>query len=88
MNLVQVALRENDLASARERLNRHRHRRQSQISNLKSQIQTDLRGWEWRYLWLMFPPHEAVFPGTRGRPNSLRAASLTWVLEAPDVGFS
>ena len=51
MNLAQRALEESDLGRARELLNRHRPRRQSQISNLKSQIQTDLRGWEWRYLW-------------------------------------
>jgi WD40 repeat protein/serine/threonine protein kinase len=48
---VQRALEDSDLGRARELLNRHRPQRQSQISNLKSQIEPDLRSWEWRYFW-------------------------------------
>jgi WD40 repeat protein/serine/threonine protein kinase len=46
MNLVQQALAANNLGRAQELLNRHRP-----DSTLKSQLSTDLRGWEWRYLW-------------------------------------
>jgi hypothetical protein len=41
MNLAQQALAVNNLGRARELLNRHR----------PAPGQTDLRGWEWRYLW-------------------------------------
>ena len=51
MNLVQVALRENDLASARERLNRHRPPGKFEARSPNSEV--DLRGWEWRYLWAL-----------------------------------
>ncbi|HEY9174488.1 MAG TPA: protein kinase [Verrucomicrobiae bacterium] len=51
MNLVQQALAANNLGRAQELLNRHRPPGQSQISDLKSPIPADLRGWEWRYLW-------------------------------------
>ncbi len=64
MNLVQPALEDNDLGSARELLNRHRpsfgvpalagspHTSSSERPDrLKAGLQTDLRGWEWRYLW-------------------------------------
>jgi eukaryotic-like serine/threonine-protein kinase len=44
MKEVQRALEETDLGRARELLELHRPRRQSPI-------QTDVRGWEWRYLW-------------------------------------
>lgn len=51
MNLVQQALAANNLGRAQELLHRHRPAGEYQISNLKSQIPADLRGWEWRYLW-------------------------------------
>ncbi len=51
MNLAQQALAANNLGRAQELLNRHRPSGESQITNLKSQIPADLRGWEWRYLW-------------------------------------
>src|SRR5262245_48682342 len=41
MNLAQQALRINNLGRARRLLDRHRSR----------SGQTDLRGWEWRYIW-------------------------------------
>ena len=44
MKEVQRVLEETDLGRARELLDLHRPRRQSPI-------QTDVRGWEWRYLW-------------------------------------
>jgi hypothetical protein len=49
MNLVQLACEESDLDRAREMLNRHRPTGESGIRNLKSE--SDLRSWEWRYLW-------------------------------------
>ncbi|MBI4326764.1 MAG: protein kinase, partial [Chloroflexi bacterium] len=51
MKEVQRALEDNDLGRAWQLLNHQRPQRQSQISNFKSQIQTDLRGWEGRYFW-------------------------------------
>jgi serine/threonine protein kinase/WD40 repeat protein len=51
MNLAQAALAANNLGRAQELLNRHRPDGKSQISDFKSQIPVDLRGWEWRYLW-------------------------------------
>jgi len=48
---VQRALEEGDLGGARRTLDKYRPEGPSQISNLKSEIQRDLRGWEWRYLW-------------------------------------
>ena len=46
MNLVQQALAANNLGRAQELLNRHRP-----DSTLNPKLSTDLRGWEWRYLW-------------------------------------
>jgi len=43
INLAQQALAENNLGRARELLGRHRP---------GSAAEADLRGWEWRYLWL------------------------------------
>ena len=51
MKGVQWELENNNLWGALDLLNQYRPRRPSQISNFTSQIQTDLRGWEWRYLW-------------------------------------
>jgi WD40 repeat protein len=50
MNRVQSALEINNLGSALELLNRHRPV-QTQFSTSNLQPSTDLRGWEWRYLW-------------------------------------
>lgn len=47
MNLAQRALGKNNWAWALELLNRHRPR----SANSDAQAPTDLRGWEWRYLW-------------------------------------
>ncbi len=47
MNLVQQALEDNDLGRARELLGRHR----PSPSTISHRPSTDLRGWEWRYLW-------------------------------------
>jgi WD40 repeat protein/serine/threonine protein kinase len=51
MNLAQEALALNNLGRAQELLNRHRPSGEAQISDFKSQMPADLRGWEWRYLW-------------------------------------
>ncbi|MBI4323828.1 MAG: protein kinase [Chloroflexi bacterium] len=59
MNLVQQALAVNNLGRAQELLNRHRPNAKSDVrspkseddTTLNSQPATDLRDWEWRYLW-------------------------------------
>ncbi len=55
MNLVQQALAANNLGRSQELLNRHRPDEKSEVQHPKSenepQLSTDLRGWEWRYLW-------------------------------------
>jgi WD40 repeat protein len=64
MNSVQQALAGNDLGRAIELLNRHRpefvvpasagsapNSSLARPNRLKAGLQTDLRGWEWRYLW-------------------------------------
>jgi WD40 repeat protein/serine/threonine protein kinase len=59
MNLVQQALAANNLGRAQELLDRHRPSAKSEVrsprsetnSTLNPQLSTDLRGWEWRYLW-------------------------------------
>lgn len=51
MHLAQLAIADNNRALAISLLDKYRPGAGSQISNLKSQIQGDLRGWEWRYLW-------------------------------------
>ena len=50
MNLVQRSLEEGDLGSARRMLDSYRPRLSS-TPTLNAQPSTDLRGWEWRYLW-------------------------------------
>jgi len=56
MNLAQQALKVNNLGRARRLLDRHRPRAG----------ETDLRGWEWRYLWTQTraDDHEIFFAGT------------------------
>jgi len=49
MNLVSLALEDNDLGRARELLNRHRPAGKAESG--KQKAETDLRSWEWRYLW-------------------------------------
>ncbi len=49
MNLVQQALDDDKLSSAREQLKRHQPIEKSTIHNPQSAM--NLRGWEWRYLW-------------------------------------
>jgi len=64
MNLAQQALKMNNLGRARRLLDRHRPEfgvptsvgpgsdpAQWSTNRLKAELQTDLRGWEWRYLW-------------------------------------
>ncbi|HXJ56645.1 MAG TPA: serine/threonine-protein kinase [Verrucomicrobiae bacterium] len=49
MNLAHQAVQEDDFYHALPLLDRHRPKGKSEIRNPKSE--TDLRGWEWRYLW-------------------------------------
>ena len=64
MNLAQQSLKLNNLGRARRLLDRHRPEfgvpasagpgsdsSPSSTNRLKAELQTDLRGWEWRYLW-------------------------------------
>jgi len=65
MNLVQQELAQNNLGRAQELLNRHRpaanplrssrreeaHSSTGDSQSLLTSAATDLRGWEWRYLW-------------------------------------
>ena len=75
MNLAQQALAVNNLGRAWELLNRHRPSGESQISNFKSQSQTDLRGWEWRYLW-QYCQNNAQYTLTQ-RSNSVSSLSVS-----------
>jgi serine/threonine protein kinase/dipeptidyl aminopeptidase/acylaminoacyl peptidase len=50
MNLVQRSLQDGDLGGARRLLNKYRPAAASP-STLSPELTTDLRGWEWRYLW-------------------------------------
>ena len=50
MNLADQAVQEKDSFRALQLLDRHRPPQKSLIGNRESEI--DLRGWEWRYLWL------------------------------------
>ena len=53
MNLAQQAIQPGNLGRALDLLNRYRPRSQTATFGNPPvpQIQTDLRGWEWRYLW-------------------------------------
>jgi WD40 repeat protein/serine/threonine protein kinase len=66
MNLVQQALAANNLGRAQELLNRHRPEGKSEVRSSRFEVRSpantqgatpeftppsDLRGWEWRYLW-------------------------------------
>ena len=50
MNLVQRALAANDVKLAVNLLNKHRPA-ESSLATRHPSLATDLRGWEWRYLW-------------------------------------
>ena len=50
MKLAQFAVEQGDLGGARRLLDKHRPRLAS-TSTRNPQRSTDLRGWEWRYLW-------------------------------------
>ena len=50
MKIAQIAVEEGNLGGARRLLDRYRPRLSSP-STLNPQLSTDLRGWEWRYLW-------------------------------------
>ena len=54
IRLAQQALAENNLPYAWELLSQQRPQQVSLIANRKSQIEADLRGWEWRYLRAQF----------------------------------
>ena len=83
MNLAQQALKLNNLGRARRLLDRHRPElgvpasagpgsdsSRSSTNRLKAELQTDLRGWEWRYLWQLTRSSALVTltnrPTTRG----------------------
>ncbi len=51
MNLVQRSLEEGNLRGARQVLNNYRPARTSPPAVGQRSPATDLRGWEWRYLW-------------------------------------
>jgi WD40 repeat protein len=59
MNLAQRALEANDVRLAVSLLNKHRPA-SSAPSTLNPQPSTDLRHWEWRYLWQLCQPDESV----------------------------
>ena len=81
MNLAQRALEANDVRLAVSLLNKHRpgfgvpasagaaHKPASkQPDRLKAGLQTDLRHWEWRYLWQLCQPDESVRLQTNSGP--------------------
>ena len=59
MNLTQHALEENNVGLALRLLNQYRPEL-SPRSTLKHQLSTNLRGFEWRYLWQLCQPDESV----------------------------
>ena len=63
--LAQRALEANDVRTAVSLLNKHRPA-DSSLATRHSSLATDLRGWEWRYLWQLCQPDESV----RLRANS------------------
>lgn len=72
MNLARQALEASNLGRARALLERYRPPAGSQISNLKFQIPTDLRGWEWRWLWQRCQTQErTTLPGASNQIGSV-----------------
>lgn len=61
MHLAQLALDRNNRTLAVSLLNKYRPARKSESRNPKSE--TDLRGWEWRYLWELCQGDECQFYG-------------------------
>jgi WD40 repeat protein len=59
MNLAQRALEANDVRLAVSLLNKHRPA-DSSLATRHSSGATDLRNWEWRYLWQLCQPDESV----------------------------
>ena len=51
MNLANQAVEEDELSLALELLNRQRPGGNSEIRITNPEMEVDLRGWEWRYLW-------------------------------------
>ena len=51
MNLAQQAVQADEFDRALRLLDRHRPKGKSEMGNQKSEMERDLRGWEWRYLW-------------------------------------
>jgi WD40 repeat protein len=89
MNVAFQALAENNLGRAEELLTRHRPRQESQISDFKSQILVDLRGWEWRYLWQATRSDELFLLGPHGHvvPSVAFAPDGKTVVSACEDGF-
>ncbi len=65
MLLAQHALAAGNPWLTESLLDKHRPRNGFQSANLKSQIDRDLRGWEWRHLWQLCQAGESV----RLQPN-------------------
>ena len=100
MNLVQQALAVNNLGRAQELLNRHRPGGKSGVRSPEPEHgsaidvggSTDLRGWEWRYLWQQCQS-DALFTLCQ-LPNEVSALSVShdgkWVAvgEHGDRGIS
>ncbi len=98
MNLAQQALAANNLGRAEGLLGRHRpekgeqNRQTNNASPLSAQLASDLRGWEWRYLWERCQS-DALFTLCE-LPNEISALSVShdgkWVAiaESGDNGIS
>jgi serine/threonine protein kinase len=82
MNLAHQAIQEDDLHRALQLLDRHRPKGKSQIRNPKSEMEEDLRGWEWRYLWRQCRGEER-FPGAKPDDQSLHALLLRQIPQQP-----
>jgi WD40 repeat protein/serine/threonine protein kinase len=75
MNLIQLAMAANNFGRTVDLLNRHRPAEKSQISNSKTQMQPDLRQWEWRYFWNQ-SQSDAAF-ALPPQPNSIYAVAIS-----------
>jgi tRNA A-37 threonylcarbamoyl transferase component Bud32 len=96
MNRVQQELAQNNLGRAQELLNRHRPEfvvpalagsasgpSLARADRLKAGLQTDLRGWEWRYLWRQCQGEERFILG-----EHTNGATAVGVLADGKTGFS
>jgi WD40 repeat protein len=99
MNLAQRALEANDVRLAVSLLDKYRpglgvpasagaaHKTASeQPDRLKAGLQTDLRGWEWRYLWQLCQPDESVRLQTNSGYIGQMAISQDGKLMAMETG--